>query len=186
MQKKHWMKIHTYLSLFFLPMCLIYVLTGVGYIFDLKDSAGAKTQNLALVGELNESDLSDLKLAESAIINTLKENNLKIPSNTTLRSQKGNLTMGGIKYSVTLQKGKDGAFEVKTMERSIYGTLVLMHKAKGAAYFNALAVGFAISLTLFYLSGLIMTSFCKKNRKSAFATLGVGFLITVIAIFLSV
>ena len=184
MQKKHWMKIHTYLSLFFLPMCLIYVLTGVGYIFDLKDSAGAKTQNLALVGELN--DLSDLKLAESAIINTLKENNLKIPSNTALREQKGNLTMGGIKYSVTLQKAKDGAFEVKTMERSIYGTLVLMHKAKGAAYFNTLAICFAISLTLFYLSGLIMTSFCKKNRRNAFATLGAGFAITAIAIFLSV
>lgn len=184
MQKKHWMKIHTYLSLFFLPMCLIYVLTGVGYIFDLKDSAGAKTQNLALVGELN--DLSDLKLAESAIINTLKENNLKIPSNTALREQKGNLTMGGIKYSVTLQKAKDGHFEVKTMERSIYGTLVLMHKAKGAAYFNALAICFAISLTLFYLSGLIMTSFCKKNRRNAFATLGAGFAITAIAIFLSV
>lgn len=184
MQKKHWMKIHTYLSLFFLPMCLIYVLTGVGYIFDLKDSAGAKTQNLALVGELN--DLSDLKLAESAIINTLKENNLKIPSNTALITQKGNLTMGGIKYSVTLQKAKDGAFEVKTMERSIYGTLVLMHKAKGAAYFNTLAICFAISLTLFYLSGLIMTSFCKKNRGSAFATLGAGFAITAFAIFLSV
>lgn len=186
MQKKHWMKIHTYLSLFFLPMCLIYVLTGVGYIFDLKDSAGAKTQSVALVGELNEGDLGDLKVVESAILTTLKESNLKIPSNTALRAQKGNLTMGGIKYSVTLQKGKDGRFEVKTMERSIYGVLVLMHKAKGAAHFNALAICFAISLTLFYLSGLIVTSFCKKNRKSAFATLGVGFAVTAMAVFLSV
>ena len=39
--KKNWMRIHTYLSLFFLPACLIYVITGVGFIFDFKADAGA-------------------------------------------------------------------------------------------------------------------------------------------------
>lgn len=38
--KKNWMRIHTYLSLFFLPACLIYVITGVGFIFGFKADAG--------------------------------------------------------------------------------------------------------------------------------------------------
>lgn len=177
--KKHWMKIHTYLSLFFLPMCLIYVLTGIGYIFDFKDSAGAKIYEFALPNAPQQG-----KEAE-AIIEVLKANNLKIPANTTLRAQKGNLTMGSISYSVSLESDKNGAAKVKVMDRSIYGILVLMHKAKGAVYFNAVAICFALSLAIFYMSGLIMTSFCKNKRKSAGIAFGAGFVITAIAILMS-
>lgn len=39
--KKNWMRIHTYLSIFFLTACLIYVIIGVGFIFGFKADAGA-------------------------------------------------------------------------------------------------------------------------------------------------
>ncbi len=39
--KKNWIQIHTYLSIFFLTACLIYVITGVGFIFGFKADAGA-------------------------------------------------------------------------------------------------------------------------------------------------
>ncbi|MGX2982316.1 hypothetical protein [Helicobacter sp. 23-1045] len=176
--KKSWMQIHLYLSLFFLPMCLIYVLTGIGYIFDFKDSAGAKIIEFALPNAPQKGAES------SAIIEILRENNLKIPRDTELKTQKNALTMGGLKYSVSLQNS-GGEWKVRVMERSVYGVLVLMHKAKGAVYFNALAVCFALSLAIFYLSGIIMTSFCKNKRKSAGIAVGSGLIITIIAVILS-
>lgn len=177
--KKNWMSVHLYLSMFFLPMCLIYVLTGIGYIFDFKDSAGAKITELSLPNTPQKGEES------TAIIEILKANNLKIPSDTTLKAQKGNLVMGSISYSVSLESDKNGVAKVKVMDRNIYGILVLMHKAKGAVYFNALAVCFALSLAIFYLSGLIMTSFCKNKRKGANIALASGLIITIIAVYLS-
>jgi len=49
-----------------------------------------------------------------------------------------------------------------------------------------IAIGFGISMLLFYLSGLIITSFCKGKRKSAFGVLGAGFIITTLAVYLSI
>lgn len=46
--KKTWMRVHTYLSLFFLPLAFIYAITGVGYIFDLRQDAGARVFELPL------------------------------------------------------------------------------------------------------------------------------------------
>lgn len=180
MAKKNWMKIHTYLSLFFMPMCLIYVLTGVGYIFKLKDDAGAKIHTIALESPLQEGREKEM------IIDILKANNLKVPQNTNLEVVKGNLSMGNIKYVVSIQKDKSGQLVLKTMERSLYGVFVLMHKAKGGAIFNALAICFATSLLIFYLSGLIVTTFCKRNRKVAGIAFSSGLIICGIAIYLSV
>lgn len=180
MAKKDWMKIHTYLSLFFLPMCFIYVLTGIGYIFEFKDSAGAKIYEFVLPNPPQKGE-------EAAVmIETLKANNLKIPSNTEITMQRGNPTMGTISYGVSIESDrKSGELKVRVIDRSLYGILVLMHKAKGAVYFDIVAVGFALSLAIFYLSGLIMTSFCKNKRKSAGIAFGSGLLITIIAVYLS-
>lgn len=178
--KKDWMKIHLYLSLFFLPMCAIYVLTGIGYIFDLKDDAGAKITEIAIPNPPQKGE-------EGAfMIEILKANNLKIPTNTEVKIQKGNPMMGSVSYAVSLESDrKSGELKLKVIDRSLYGILVLMHKAKGAVYFNIVAVCFALSLAIFYLSGLIMTSFCKNSRKSAGIAIVLGFAITAIAIYLS-
>ena len=178
--KKDWMKIHTYLSLFFLPMCLIYVLTGIGYIFDFKDTAGAKIYEFTLPNAPQKGEEAN------AMIEVLRANNLKIPSNTEITIQRGSPTMGSVSYGVSIESDrKSGALKVRVVDRSLYGILVLMHKAKGAVYFNAVAICFALSLAIFYLSGLIMTSFCKNKRKSAGIAFGAGFVITAIAIYLS-
>ena len=46
--KSLWMKVHLYLSLFFLPAALIYALTGALYIFDVRENADASIQELVL------------------------------------------------------------------------------------------------------------------------------------------
>ncbi|MDE6886156.1 MAG: hypothetical protein K2P17_03870 [Helicobacteraceae bacterium] len=187
--KKNWMQIHTYLSLFFLPACILYVLTGIGYIFEFRQNSGANIIEIPL----NEMPKNGQE--KEFILNKLKENNLKIPQNTELKMSKGALNMGNIKYNVSLTKNKNNEPTLRIIDRGIYGILMLMHKSNGKKYdicgfklsiFDFIAISFSISLMLFYLSGLIVTQFCKKNRKAALNYLLVGFIITGLGVYFSI
>ncbi|STQ85616.1 hypothetical protein LS73_004110 [Helicobacter muridarum] len=178
--KKNWMQIHTYLSLFFLPAAIIYVLTGALYIFDVREGAGSIVYNYKL-------DIPPKKGDElQVMLDVLKENGLEIPKDIEVKIMRGNPTIGNIYYNVSIIKEKNGDHFVRATKRSIYGILLLMHKSKGKFYFDIIAIGFSISLMLFYLSGLIVTSFAKRNRKAAFGTMTIGFIITGLATYFSI
>ena len=189
LNKKNWMQIHTYLSLFFLPAAFIYVLTGVLYIFDIRQNSGADRYEFKLDSMPQKGDEAKV------ILDTLKENNLPPPKDTTLKMMRGNPTIGNIKYSATLGKDKSGNAYVYVIDRGLYGVLVMMHKSAGTkhnmlgfklTFFDVIAIAFSISMIIFYLSGLIVTSFCEKNRKTAIAYFGAGLAITAIAIYFSI
>ncbi|TLD80771.1 hypothetical protein LS68_004610 [Helicobacter sp. MIT 05-5293] len=187
--RKLWMQIHLYLSLFFLPAAFIYALTGALYLFDLREEAGAK------VHEIKLDSMPEKGQEKEFIIQTLEANQLPVPKNTDVRMHRGNPAMGGLTYSVSLSLNKQGEPQLRAVDRSLYGILLLMHKAKGSKYeigsfklglFDFIAIGFALSLMIFYFSGLVITSFCKKNRASAFGVFVGGLFITSLAIYLSV
>ncbi|RDU72865.1 hypothetical protein CQA66_02975 [Helicobacter aurati] len=178
--KKSWMQIHTYLSLFFLPAAITYALTGALYICNFKEDAWANISEYKLHSAPNKGEEAQ------TMIDILQKHNLEIPKNTEVRMFRGNPTMGNLRYNVSIIKEKNGDYVLRAVERSLYGVLLLMHKSKGKYYFDIIAIGFSISLMLFYLSGLIVTSFAKKNRKAAFSTMGLGFVITGIAIYCSI
>ena len=178
--RKKWIQIHAYLSLFFLPVALLYAITGSLYIFGIKDLAGATINDYEL-----EEAFSPGQEAKT-MLGLLEKNNLQIPKNQEVYDYKGVPTMGSIWYNAALVKEKSGEYIMRTTQRSIYGILVLMHKSKGRFYFDVLAIGFAASLMFFYLSGLVATSFAKEHRKAAFSMLALGFIITPIAVFLSI
>lgn len=75
---------------------------------------------------------------------------------------------------------------MRVTNSGVYGVLLLMHRAKGLYYFDIIAVAFSVSLILFYLSGLIVTQFCKKNRRVWLLTFILGGIITAIAVVVSV
>lgn len=179
MSKSMWMKVHTYLSLFFLPAAIIYALTGALYIFNIRADSGAN------ITEFEVQNVQKGKEKE-LILNELATRNIEIPKNTELREARGSQMMGNIAYNVMLIKDKSGSYKIRVVDRSLYGILVLMHFSKGKFYFDIIAVGFSISLMIFYFSGLIMTSFCKKKRKPALLTFFAGLAITALMTYLSV
>ncbi len=189
LNKKNWMQIHTYLSLFFLPAAFIYVLTGTLYIFEIRQNSGAKIYEFKLDSIPKKGE------EKKIILNTLIDNNLPLPKDTTIKIMKGNPTIGNVKYSATLRTNKDGSTSVYVVDRGIYGILMMMHKSGGKKYdifgfklsfFDFIAITFAISMLIFYLSGLIVTSFCKKNRKTALIYFGAGLITTTLAIYFSI
>ena len=178
--KKNWMQIHTYLSLFFLPACLIYAITGAGFIFGFRADAGAT------IYEFNIESIPPKEQVQDFILQKLRENDLPIPKSTEIRYHRGAPNMGDMKYSIVLGKNRSDELVMRVTNRGIYGILLLMHLAKGKYYFDIIAVAFSVSLVIFYLSGLIVTQFCKKNRKEGLIAFFAGLIITGIAVIFSI
>ena len=91
----------------------------------------------------------------------------------------------GLIQPVTL-KEKDGATEIITLDRSILGDMIMLHKAKGGLLFKIMMVLYGIVLIGFYISGLVIAVF-KKNvngklvpKTESYVVIAAGFIVTII------
>lgn len=160
-------QIHIELSLFFLPLALLYVLSGTLYLSGFNQDVGAKTWKISL-------PLVEKSKLPQVLNDELAKNGLKLIEDTELKKGKNDsLLLGGVSYSATLMQNQQG-WSAKIVQRSFWGNLIMLHKGKGKWYFNVLAFAFAFSLMIFYFSGLVMTKFCNKRRKQAFFVLFSG------------
>ncbi len=176
------MQIHLYVSLFFIPMALIYAITGSLHIFGIRQNAGAEIVEVKVESQIAQNMRGN---EQQVILETLKANGLKIPNNTEVRFFRNSHSMGDLKYSATLAKDKEGNPVVRSVDRHWYGVLLMLHKAAGKWYFDVLAVGFSIALIVLYLSGLFLTAFCKRSWKSASIVTILGFVITAFVVYWS-
>lgn len=174
-------QIHIELSLFFLPLALLYATTGALYLSGFNQDWGAKIWKFTLP-QVQKEDLPKI------VNDELLKNGLTPIKDAKLRKGKRNtLLIGGADYSVTLaeDKAKNG-WSMKVVKRGFWGNLIMLHKGKAKWYFDVLAYAFATSLIIFYFSGLMMTKFCQRRRKRALLVTGLGFTITAIVGYLSV
>ncbi|WP_297809682.1 hypothetical protein [uncultured Helicobacter sp.] len=173
---KQFRNIHIYLSLFFLPLALMYALSGILYIAGFDQDVGATKQTYILTKEIAKGQESQ------ALLEYLKENHLSVPSNmeAKMNRRSGALEMGGVHYSVSIKQNPDSTWTITTLKRSLMGDMIMLHKAKAKWYFDVLAIGFGITLILLYISGLMITLFnIKKNRRSQYMTILAGVFISV-------
>lgn len=155
---KQFRNLHIYLSLFFLPLALLYAITGILYMSGINQDSGAIKHQYTLTQEIQKGQ------EVTALIQFLKDNNLKVPFNTTpKKGRMGAITIGGTHYSASIVNSRDSTYTITTVQRSLIGDMVMLHKAKAKWYFDVLAVGFGITLILLYVSGLIITLFNSKK-----------------------
>lgn len=167
MKKSVWLKIHIYVAIFFLPFMLLFAATGVGYLLGFGQFAGATKQTF----ELNIAPLSAKDELRSALVDTLKEHELFIP-NGYERVRDGRFSLNNAKYAASIFN-KDGKMVVEYSERTWFGTMYSMHFGHGGALFTVLSIVFSAFIFVVYLSGFVVTAWCKRYRKPAiFALIG--------------
>ncbi len=183
--KKLFRKIHLYLALFTIPIGIMVGLTGALYILGINQDTGAKTKTYIV-------DQSIPKGEEVVFLQKwTKENNVKMPkTNISLDRTKTNRVVGSAGYTITL-KDKENTTEIITLDRSILGKMIMLHKAKGGLLFKIMMVLYGIVLIGFYISGLTIAVF-KKNvngklvpKTENFYVIVAGFIITIILAVLS-
>ena len=175
-------KIHIYVSLFFLPMALIYALTGALNIFGFTQDSGAKITKLEIESAMpkEKAELRDF------VIKNLEERGVEVPGDTEIKQSKRGVSMGGIKYNVRISSIDENRTSIDITDRGLFGSLLLLHKAKGGYYFDILAVSFSIALIMLYFSGLFITAFCKNRRAISFGTVAIGAITTAVLAYMSV
>lgn len=176
---KTFRKIHIYISLFFLPLALLYAVSGVLFLCGFNQDTGAKKKSFYIDSPLLAEKIP-LQIKE-----LLEKNNLELPGSFKARQAKGGgVIFGSPSYSV-VAKQKGQGVSVEVVERSIIGLIMLLHKGKSKWYFDILAYGFALALIVLYVSGLIIANLNKIKAK-AWGTVGFGFLSVIVLGYMSV
>ncbi|WP_104696890.1 MULTISPECIES: PepSY-associated TM helix domain-containing protein [unclassified Helicobacter] len=179
MKKSLFRKIHIYASVFFLPMAIIFSLTGVLYIFGIDQNYKLEQKKYEIIQKEPVENL------QKFVLDFLVENNIPLPSNTELKNGKRGMSMGSTKYFISIEQ-KPNQITIQTNKRSFYGNLMMLHKAKVGKAFQIFSIIFGIALLVFYFSGFIITSWCKQHRKESVIFLILGILVTSILGYISV
>lgn len=173
------------MALFTIPVGIMIGLTGALYVLGADQDTGAETKTYTVNQIIPKGE--EISFLEK----WTKENNVKMPkANVSLDKAKVNRTVGSAGYLITL-KEKDGITEIVTLDRSILGDMIMLHKAKGGLLFKIMMVLYGIVLITFYISGLIIAVF-KKNvngklvpKTESYVVIATGFIVTIILAVLS-
>ncbi|EKY9341688.1 hypothetical protein RD308_001855, partial [Campylobacter jejuni] len=106
-KNKLFRQVHIYLSLFFLPCALLFALTGIAYIFGINQDVGLKVEQYQL------SKVIESGKEREALIEFLKTNGLKVPSNTNIiKSKDKGITIGGTHYSANITQNSTNEYSI--------------------------------------------------------------------------
>lgn len=176
--KKFSRDFHIYVSVFLLPMALLFAITGIVYILGINQNFGASKEKWVIQKSIPQDEQFDF------LIDFMKKQNIAFPDDINPKNFRGALMIGSAKYSVIINSQNDKT-TIESTKRSFLGNMIMLHKAKAKWYFDILSIAFGVALVLFYLSGIIMTAFCKHNRKEIIITFFLGLIITAVLAYIS-
>ncbi|MCQ2822369.1 hypothetical protein JT229_03345 [Helicobacter pylori] len=156
---------HIYVTTFFFPLALLFVISGLSLLFKARQDTGAKIKEWVLEKSLKKEERLDF------LKDFIKENHIAMPKKIEPREHRGALVIGTPLYEINLETKGDQT-KIKTIERGFLGALIMLHKAKVGIVFQALLGIFCVFLLLFYLSAFLMVAF--KDTKRMFISVLIG------------
>ncbi|WP_104750134.1 hypothetical protein [Helicobacter cynogastricus] len=161
-------RFHAYASVFFLPIALLFVISGVAFLLDFNSNSGAKIKHWNVPFVPKDKELEFL-------LDFLKQKSIALPSKIEPRKHRGVLIIGTASYEINLTS-RGNASIVTSIHRSLLGLLMQVHKGKVSKALKIFGVFFGIFLTLFYTSGLLM-GFKRKNAKGIIGAFVLGLIV---------
>lgn len=193
--KKHRSKLlalHIYISLFFIPLALMYKITGIVCIFGY---FGGVDRQVVVLDELQraylqgfdfplgiQSEPSQRESARAQILALLAQSqninqNLAIPFNTQIKDSrdKNSFILGGTNHSIEIAKSNPS--EIIIYRNDFLANLMALHFNRAGFWFGALSFCFVVFMGITYITGLLMCDF-KRNGKKYTLTMLLGFVIS--------
>jgi len=172
--RKQLIVLHTALAAFFLPMGIMYAITGGLYGLGIKGGYDTQTTELQLAKPLDGELSTMVKLVEDQ----LKRQGIDPPSGGASVKKGGTsyyLEWTGAVRDVQLHPTDDplvAQFKVKDTNAHRY--FVQLHKAKAGEVFKWFAAVWMVGLVLLFLTGGVMAFAAKPYRKLAAASAAAG------------
>ncbi len=155
-QRKTWFDIHLILSVFFLPVALVYAITG--------------GLNLVGVGAEQHGPRPPAGMVGRAPANGG-------PSAPGYGHGAGNGAMA--------QGGRPEWAGQHKKPTGLYDNIMLLHKGKGGPAFNVVGVAFAVSMLVMYLSGIVIGWSMPGKRRQMLMSAAAGLAVAIVAIAVS-
>lgn len=181
--QKQIVRAHVFLACFFLPMAVLYAITGGLYGLRYTGAHRSTDTKLALAAPL-PSDLAGLVAIADA---ELRAQGIAQPTGEARIRKSGtsyHLEWSGSTRDIELHPTAEAStalFRVK--EASAYRRFVQLHKAKGGDLFRYFAAAWMIGLLALVVSGAVMAFTRKPSRDLAIASTAAGVVVfTVLAV----
>lgn len=181
-ERSLWMKIHNYISVFFLPLAIIFIITGALYLLGIHGSPEKQEIDV----QIDRSMMNDTANLTSLVKDAVEKNNLQMPDGEPKKIRDSLVwgDMNGTNIMLSTDRNS-GNIQLFASQPTFYSRLVLAHKGKIGMLFNVMAIIFSLSLLITYFSGILLAFKKANTRRYTIITIFSGIIITFIALFIS-
>jgi hypothetical protein len=182
-----WIKWHAYVSCFFLPLALLFVFTGVLYLFEIE--GGDSSHDEYIIKTELRFPLKESK-AEAFALSFIEQHKIEITSGLPLPENyyryQDDQGWWDLHQEFTLSPlPEQNSVKVIVKYSNLWRQFVYIHKGLAGDIFYVLSILFGISLFFSLLSGSIVALVMPKLKKNAALSMVAGFLTLVLAYVLS-
>jgi hypothetical protein len=182
MKTATWVKLHGYISMFFLPMALIYAITGA---FIIAGERGEFTKT-ELVIEAEPEVFDSIDSQKELVVTELTKRGEKLPAGNPKIWRKELYWGRSSSINVSLKKAKEpGKAKLQIRKPDLLFATIILHRARGGRLFDYLGFAFAIAMIFFYISGIFIFWKIKPKRFALSLTLVAGTVVTIVFFVLS-
>lgn len=179
-----WIKWHAYLSCFFLPLALLYTLTGALYLLDIEGGFEA-SHRYQIEWPNPETGWFDREAAKAIILNSdVIEPHLPLPANYWQESDLHGW-WGFHQYYALAPSETPGQLTLQIEEYDLWHQLVFIHKGLAGKIFWVLGLLLGCSMLISLVSGAVVALAMPKLRRNAIRVCMLGLASVIIAYFVS-
>lgn len=182
MKSKHrsrWASYHVYLACFFLPLALLYTLTGMLYLLDVH---GDNSEEVQLKVPLNQAFPTEQSKAKA-----LLDQHYPVQTYGEIRGEYYDMGTGHSWYSFNQEvmlSASDNTLVIDIHVHGVWKKLVMIHKGHAHIGFWLLGILLSLSLLFSIISGAVLALTNKKYRRVGQVSILSGTLIIIICYFL--
>lgn len=177
-------KIHGYIAVFFLPMAILYAVTGAFYIVGESGSVRSTSIEFPLAPGWPQTFPDAREVAD----HHLQQRQLRlVPRNVDRRVQEDDeYYWRGLTHSVTMTRSGDATATVIVNENDLYRQLVEIHKNHAGVVYAVIGFAFGIAMAILIVSGSLMMFRSRLYRRAATWLLSSGTVLCIVAYYIAV
>ncbi|MCG7532649.1 hypothetical protein MHM98_15045 [Psychrobium sp. MM17-31] len=165
-----WMKLHAYFSCFFLPLTLVYIVSGVLYLFDIKGEVVKENSY-----EINSAvKVDSLQQAEQLALQYLDANNHGALPSDHFDERSGHSWYGYKQEVILTLDDNKIAQQLVVKEHDFWLSLLIIHKGYAGLLFWLLGIALGLSLTFSLISGVVISLQMPQVKNMSLLMLGAG------------
>lgn len=181
-----WRNLHAYLAMFFLPMAILFALTGALYIFGITGALNTESYEIELKQPLPRPLAQHIDAQEAVMVQYAQAKGIEIPAGKAKKGKQGVILGSATGYHLVLVADRaENTATLQVNRPGLYYKAVMLHKAKCGMAFKVMGVGLGITMIVLYLSGIFLFLRNRGMRNKLLWTCLAGLIVMLITGYLS-